>query len=251
MFFNRRIVPALIRRADHIITVSQYTANDIVNLIGYPRDRISVIYSGINQKSYFPVPADAARAALVEKYQLAAPFIVFVSRIEHPAKNHVRLIQAFERMKAAHPSDLKLVLAGADWNGADVVKACAAASPVSRDIVLPGFVPLSDIPLFYSACELMVYPSLFEGFGFPIVEALACGAPVICSNTSSMQEIAGDCVPKFDPLNIEELTGQMEAALKRGPSEALSARGRAYADGFRWDQTARQVLDVYRKVGKA
>jgi glycosyltransferase involved in cell wall biosynthesis len=249
MFYNRRIVPSLIRRADHIITVSEYTANDIVNLVGYPRERISVIYSGINQQSYFPVPKDEARGRLIEKYKLEAPFVVFVSRVEHPAKNHVRLIQAFEQMKIAHPSDLKLVLAGADWNGAAAVKACAAASRVAADILFPGFVPLSDIPFFYSACELMVYPSLFEGFGFPIVEALACGAPVICANTSSMKEIAGDCVPKFNPLSLDEIRGQMEEALSRGQSEERSARGRAYAAGFRWDRTAQQVMDVYRKVG--
>lgn len=251
MFYNRRVVPSLIRRADHIITVSQYTADDIVNLVGYPRDRISVIYSGINQQSYFPVPAEEARARLVEKYRLEAPFIVFVSRVEHPAKNHVRLIQAFERLKAANPSDLKLVLAGADWNGAEAVKACAAVSPASRDIVFTGFVPLADLPFFYSACELMVYPSLFEGFGFPIVEALACGAPVICSNTSSMQEIAGDCVPKFNPISLEEIEGRMNEALRLGRTAERSAQGRAYAAGFRWERTAEQVIDVYRKVGKA
>lgn len=251
MFYNRRVVPALIRRADHVITVSRYTAADVVNLVGYPADRISVIYSGINQQAYHPVPAAEARARLVERYQLEAPFIVFVSRIEHPAKNHVRLIEAFEHVKASRRSDLKLVLAGADWNGADVVRQRVAASPVAGDIVITGFVPLADIPSFYSACELMVYPSLFEGFGFPIVEALACGATAVCSNTSSMGEMAADCVPKFDPLNVAEMTGVIEEALRRGRSADGVARGQAYAAGFRWEETARQVLDVYRKVGEA
>ena len=250
MFYNRRIVPSLIRRADHVITVSHYTADDLVNLVGYPRERITVIYSGINQQSYYPVPRDEARARLAGQYGIEGPFMVFVSRIEHPAKNHVRLIQAFERMKARQASEIKLVLAGADWNGADAVRACAAASPFSRDILFPGFVALSDIPCFYSACELAVYPSLFEGFGFPIVEALACGASVICSNTTSMREIAGDCVPKFDPLDVEAMAALMEAELAVGRSEERSRRGREYAAGFRWDRTAQQVLEVYRKVGE-
>mgnify|MGYP003585050243 CR=1 FL=1 len=248
MFYNRRIVPALIRRADHVITVSRFTADDLVNLVGYPAEKISVIYSGIHREHYHPVPADECRARLKERHGLDGPFIVFVSRVEHPAKNHLRLIQAFERLKARSPSDLKLVLAGADWNGAEVVKAYAARSPVARDVVFTGFVSIEDIPHFYSACEVMVYPSLFEGFGFPIVEAMACGAPVICSNTTSMKEIAADQAPTFDPLDVDGIADALEAALRRGKSDERSARGIAYAATFDWRDTARRVMEVYRTV---
>jgi glycosyltransferase involved in cell wall biosynthesis len=250
MFYNRRIVPALIRRADHVITVSHFTADDLVNLVGYPRDRITVIYSGIHRQHYQAIPAEACRARLKARYGLEGPFVVFVSRVEHPAKNHLRLIQAFEMMKARKPSDLKLVLAGADWNGAETVKAYAARSSAARDVVFTGFVPLEDIPHFYSACEVMAYPSLFEGFGFPIVEAMACGAPVICSNTTSMKEIAVDLAPTFDPLNVDEIAAALEDALRRGKNVALAARGIAYAATFDWRDTARKVVEVYRKVGE-
>ncbi len=248
MFFNRRIVPTLIRRADRIITVSRYTRDDLVNLVGYPADRIHVIYSGINHKIYRPVPRDEARARLAEKHGLDRPFLVFVSRVEHPAKNHVRLIRAFERLGADAPDGLQLVFSGADWNGAAAVRAAAAASPKAKDIRFLGFAPLSDLPLLYSACEVAVYPSLFEGFGFPIVEALACGAPVVCSNTSSMGEIAGDCVPKFDPYREDEIAAAITAALRRGRTDDLSARGRAYAAGFTWEGAAFATLDVYRRT---
>lgn len=248
MFYNRRIVPSLIRRADHVITVSQYTANDLVNLVGYPAENITVIYSGIHREHYHPVPALESRAHLKARYGLEHPFVVFVSRVEHPAKNHLRLIQAFERFKERSPSDLKLVLAGADWNGADVVKDYAARSPVASDVVFTGFVPLEDIPHFYSACEVMVYPSLFEGFGFPIVEAMACGAPVICSNTTSMKEIAADQAETFNPLEVEEITAALDAALRRGKSNAQAARGIAYAATFDWNDTARKVMRVYQAV---
>lgn len=248
MFFNRRIVPSLIRRADHVITVSHFTAADLVSLIGYPKERISVIYSGINRQAYRPVPIDECRQQLKAKYGLASPFIVFVSRVEHPAKNHLRLLQAFEQLKARHPSELKLVLVGADWNGAEVVKDYAARSPVARDIVFTGFTPLADIPYFYSACEVMAYPSLFEGFGFPIIEAMSCGASVICSNTSSMKEIAEDWVPTFDPLDVEAIASAMEQALRLGKTADLSARGIAYAARFKWEETAKQVMAVYQSV---
>ncbi len=250
MFYNRRIVPSLIRRADHVITVSHFTADDLVNRVGYPADKITVIYSGINRQAYHPIPADECRIRLKAKYSLESPFIVYVSRVEHPAKNHLRLIQAFEQIKARTPSDLKLVLAGADWNGADTVRAYAARSPVARDLIFTGFVPLEDIPYFYSGCEFMAYPSLFEGFGFPIVEAMACGAPVICSNTSSMKEIALDLAPTFDPTDVDAIAGALETALGRGKNADQAARGRAYAKTFDWNETAKKVMAVYCKTQK-
>jgi len=250
MFFNRRIVPLQIRRSDRIITVSHFTASDLVNLVGYPADRITVIYPGIHRQAYRPIPPEECRARLGSKYGLEAPFIVFVSRVEHPAKNHLRLIQAFERVKERKPSDLKLVLAGADWNGAETVKSYAAQSPVARDVVFTGFVPIEDIPYFYSGCEFMAYPSLFEGFGFPIIEAMACGAPVVCSNTSSMKEIAGDLAPTFNPMNIDEIAGALETALDHGKSPEYISRGMAYAATFDWNVTARKVLEVYRRTGE-
>jgi glycosyltransferase involved in cell wall biosynthesis len=250
MFFNRRIVPTLIRRADRIVTVSRYTRADLVNLVGYPADRIHVVYSGIDHTVYRPVPRDEARARLAESHGLDRPFLVFVSRVEHPAKNHVRLIRAFERLGPDAPDGLQLVFSGADWNGAAEVRAAAAASPKAKDIRFLGFAPLADLPLLYSACEVAVYPSLFEGFGFPIVEALACGAPVVCSNTSSMGEIAGDCVPKFDPTREDDIAAAIAAALRKGRSEDLSARGRAYAAGFTWEGAARATLDVYRRTAE-
>jgi glycosyltransferase involved in cell wall biosynthesis len=248
MFFNRRIVPSLIRRADHVITVSHFTAADLVNLIGYPKERISVIYSGINREAYRPVPIEECRQLLKTKYGLEAPFIVYVSRVEHPAKNHLRLLQAFEQLKARRPSELKLVLVGADWNGAEVVKDYAARSSVAKDVIFTGFTPLADIPHFYSACEVMVYPSLFEGFGFPIIEAMSCGASVTCSNTSSMEEIAGDWMPTFNPLDVDAIEGAMEEALRVGKTADLSARGITYAASFKWEETAKQVMSVYQAV---
>ena len=248
MFYNRRIVPGLIRRADRVIAVSRYTRDDIRRFTGYPDDRLSVIYSGIDQSLYRPIPKAEARAALATRHGLDRPYIVFVSRLEHPAKNQVRLIAAFSRYKTAHPGPLQLVLSGADWNGADVIRAAAAASPAAADIRIPGFFPLEDLPALYSACELMAYPSLFEGFGFPIIEAMACGAPVICSNTTSMQEIAGAVAPTFDPVSVPAITAALENALARTWSEDDARRAIAYARTFDWAQTARQVLAVYRAV---
>ncbi|MFA5205795.1 MAG: glycosyltransferase family 1 protein [Lentisphaeria bacterium] len=246
MFYNRRIVPALIRRADRVIAVSRCTRDDLRRFTGYPEDRLSVIYSGIDHARFRPVPKAEARAALAARHGLDRPYLAFVSRLEHPAKNHLRLIEAFAGYKAAHPGPLQLVLAGADWNGAAVIRAAAAASPAAADIRLTGFFPPEDLPALYSGCELMVYPSLFEGFGFPILEAMACGAPVICSGTTSMAEIAGEVAATFDPESVPAIAAALAAALARPWNEAEARRAGAYARTFDWAETARQVLAVYR-----
>ena len=248
MFFNRKIVPTMIRNADHVIAVSHATKNDLVRIIGYPEERISVIYSGINHDLFQPISKATAREKLSLAHGLEHPFFVYVSRLEHPAKNHIRLIEAFERFKLENDSAHQLVFAGADWNGSEAIRARAATSPVKDDIIFLGFVPIKSLPLLYSGCDLMVYPSLFEGFGFPIVEALACGAPVICSNTSSMKELAGDLIPTFDPANTDELFQRMETHAFKGYHAEMSIRGIEYAYTFDWRETARKVMGVYRSL---
>ncbi|NNJ71240.1 MAG: glycosyltransferase family 4 protein [Kiritimatiellales bacterium] len=246
MLFNRKVVPAMIRRADHLIAVSEFTKSDIVRHTGYPEEHISVIYSGINRELFQPVADDEARGRLKTMYALERPFFVYVSRLEHPAKNHVRLIEAFERFKLENDSAHQLVLAGADWHGAQAIRARAACSPVKDDIVFPGFVPQEALPLLYSACDLMVFPSLFEGFGFPVLEALACGAPVACSDSSSLKEIAADLIPVFDPSDSSAIFECMESTVSKGWSTELRARGMEHALRFDWRETARSVMEVYR-----
>ncbi len=248
MLFNRQLVPAMIRRADRVIAISEHTKNDLVRFVGYPEEKISVIHSGINHDLFHPVPANEARQRLAEIFGLEKPFFVYVARLEHPAKNHVRLIKAFERFKQKHDSPHQLVLAGAEWGGADIIRAHAAASPVKEDIIFPGFVPDSQLPLLYNGCDLMVFPSLFEGFGFPVLEALACGAPVICSNTSALQELVGNRVPTFDPIRPEAIFRCLEAAASAGCSEDARNAGMEYAKTFTWRKTARSVMKVYRSA---
>jgi glycosyltransferase involved in cell wall biosynthesis len=238
----------MIRRADHVIAVSQATRDDVVRLTGYPEKQISVIYSGIDHTLFRPVAKDEAKRQLRRLHGLEKPFFIYASRLEHPGKNHIRLIQAFERFKLENDTAHQLVLAGADWAGAATVHARAAESPVQEDIVLTGYVPVYSLSLLYSGCDLMIYPSLYEGFGFPIVEALACGAPVICSETSSMQEIAGQLLPTFDPTRPEAICKAITKSVSKGWSAEERARGTDYAHRFDWRDTARRCVEVYNSV---
>jgi len=248
MFFNRKIVPSMIRKADRVIAVSHATKDDLVRLVGYPEEKVSVVYSGIDHELFRPTPKDEARRRLEQLHGLEKPFFTYVSRLEHPAKNHVRLIEAFERFKLENDSAHQLVFAGADWHGVGAIRARVAESPVRNDVVFLGFVPIESLPQLYGGCDLMVFPSLFEGFGFPIVEALACGAPVVCSATSSMKEIAGDLLPTFDPMSTDELFHCMERAVSKGWNAETRVRGMELARTFDWRNTARHVMGVYRSL---
>jgi glycosyltransferase involved in cell wall biosynthesis len=248
MYFNLRVVPSMIRRADHVIAVSEQTKNDLIRFVGYPENKITVVYPGIDHTLFRPINPDMAREQLARLHGLTKPFFVYVSRLEHPAKNHMRLIDSFERFKLENDSEHQLVLAGANWRGADVIRARAQESPVKDDIAFLGFVPTETLPFLYSACDLMVFPSLYEGFGFPILEALACGTPVACSNTSAMREIAGNRIPTFDPASSEAIARNMAAAVARGRGTPESTDAIRYAQTFNWNETARRVMDVYRLV---
>ena len=246
MLFNRKLVPKMIRHADHVIAVSESTKDDLIRFVGYPEEKISVIYSGIDHDLFRPIPGDEAREKLQILHGLEKPFFVYVSRLEHPGKNHVRLIEAFERFKLENDSAHQLVFAGADWSGAKTIRDRAAKSPVKDDILFLGFVPLKSLPLLYSGCDLMVFSSLFEGFGFPIVEALACGAPVICSNTSAMKELAGDRLPTFNPRESGSIFQCLETTISKGWNADQRALGLEYSAQFDWRTTAQNVMEIYR-----
>lgn len=248
MFFQRHVIPSMIRQADHVIAVSENTKQDLIRHVGYPEKQISVIYSGINHDLFRPIDPAEARDRLQVLHGLDKPFFVYVSRLEHPGKNHIRLIEAFERFKLENDSTHQLVLAGADWQGAERIKARAAVSPVKKDILLPGFVPLKSLPLLYSGCDLMIFPSLFEGFGFPLIEALACGAPTACSNTSSLKELAGDLIPTFHPEDREAMFRMMEQSASGERNKERRRAGIAYAKRFDWRQTAESVVKIYRNL---
>jgi glycosyltransferase involved in cell wall biosynthesis len=249
VFYIKHVLPAFIRRLKRIITVSECTKKDIVTFARVPKDGISVIMHGVDQQSYRPRDKSQAQRRLVDKYPLRSPYVLYISRIEHPGKNHVRLIRAFARLKASHEIPHQLVLAGSDWTRAEAVHEAARASGLKEDVLFLGFVPGGDMPDLYCGCDLFVFPSLYEGFGMPLLEAMSCGVPVACSNISSMPEVAGDAAALFDPYDEEAISDAMHVVLSNTALRAeMIDRGGKRVKPFTWEASARQHLAVFESA---
>lgn len=251
MFYIKHVLPMLVRRLTHVITGSEDAKKDIVEFAGVPEDRVTVIPLGVDRQVYSPGDKEAARSRIGAKYGLTAPYVLYISRIEHPGKNHVPLIQAFSRLKETAGLSHQLLLIGSDWTRAEEVHAAAAASSCAKDIVFTGFASGADLPDLYRAADLFVFPSLFEGFGMPILEAMACGIPIACSNTSSLPEVAGDATLLFDPSN----SAAMEDAMRRLLTDpdlrgTCVQKGLARSEGFDWATTARRTLAVLERAAQ-
>jgi glycosyltransferase involved in cell wall biosynthesis len=246
--YQTRVLPQMLKRLTHIIAISESTKRDIQQYAGVPDNRITVIHHAADTSIFYPRAREAASNS-ISHYGIRAPYIIYTSRIESPGKNHLRLIRAFEQIKQDDGVPHQLVLAGADWHGAEEVHQAAAKSRFSSDILLTGYVKGEDLPNLYCGADLMVFPSLFEGFGLPILEAMSCGVPVACSNNSSMPEIAGDAAELFDPLNVESIAKSMLSILSSPEKAAdIGRRGLDRAGEFSWGKTARKTLDVIHGV---
>ena len=251
MFYGRVIVKSLARAQKEIISVSHCTARDIERFFGIPQSRLHVIHNGIDHDRFFPGDREAARSWTAEKHGITAPYFLYVSRLEHPGKNHVRLIEAFHAFKTSTGSHGQLVLGGGDWHGCEAIKAAAAASEFANDIRFLGFVPDADLPNLYRAAQAMVYPSLFEGFGLPPVEAMACGTPVISSTRGALEEVVANAALTVNPEDVQDIAHALTTiAHNDSLQRELRAKGIANAARFHWSRVAAEVTKVYRLAAR-
>lgn len=231
-------------KADKIIAVSSSTKDDLINLYGISHDKIEVIYSGVAER-FKPANSEWQTANSVKKkYNLPDKFILYFGTIE-PRKNIIGIIKAFELLK--NDKSLKLVIAGTKgWLYGDIFKA-AKNSKRSQDIFFTGFVEDKDKPGLYNLAELFVYPSFFEGFGFPPLEAMACGLPTIVSCNSSLPEIVGKAALMVDPANIDEIACAMGTVLTDSElRKRLIETGIKQAKKFSWQKCAEKTLAVLK-----
>jgi glycosyltransferase involved in cell wall biosynthesis len=232
-------------RADKIIAVSQSTKDDLITLYGIDSKKIKVIYSGVNEQFRQIKKLKSTTPQLIrlkKRYNLPAKFILYFGTIE-PRKNLIALIKAFELLRKKY--SIGLVLAGAKgWLYQDIFKA-ARESKYSRDIIFTGFIEERDKPYLYNLAEVFVYPSFFEGFGFPPLEAMACGVPTIVSVSSSLPEVIGQSALTVNPYHIDEITWAMEAILTNGDlRDWFVQKGLKQAKKFSWQKCAQETLRV-------
>ncbi|MBK8092265.1 MAG: glycosyltransferase family 4 protein [Verrucomicrobiaceae bacterium] len=246
MLYGRVVVKSLAKRQDQIIAVSQNTARDVQRFFGVPLGQQKVILNGIDHTRFHPGNRESAQISVQNRWGLSKPFFLYVSRLEHPAKNHIRLIEAFNAFKKRSGSDWQLVLAGSDWHGAEHIHAAAKSSPYATDIRTLGFVEDGALPELYRAASCMTYPSLFEGFGLPPVEAMACGTPVISSISGSLNEVVGNAAQIVNPTDVSEIAEalQLIATHPERRTELVRA-GLENARRFDWSENAAQVMAAY------
>jgi glycosyltransferase involved in cell wall biosynthesis len=246
MYYIKKIIPFYLKKAPAIMAISRNTAEDMVRFYHMDSSRIEINYNGYNENVFNP---GYSSEAVREEYSLNKPYLLYIARIEHPGKNHLRLIQAFERLPQSIREKYDLVLAGSDWNGAETVHEYVEKSPVKESIRFLGFVPDDDLPPLYCGAELYVFPSLYEGFGIPLVEAMASGIPCVCSDRSSLPEVGGEAVRLFNPDSVESIARTIEDVLTNEELKTmLRQKGFAEIRRFSWKKHSEKIISLYEKL---
>ena len=247
MFYVTRVLPFLMTQLDHIIAISQSTANDIMEYCHIPQSRITVVYNGIDHAKFSSAKDDStSRARLKERYGIDGSYVLYVSRIEHPGKNHTGLLNAWKDfIQDPRYSSTKLVLCGAPWPGSEPVFTLCEDLGLSDSVIFTGFADKPDLPLLYTCATCFVLPSFFEGFGLPLLEAMAAHTPVLCSNSSSLPEVAGDGAILFDPEHPSQITDALKKIFgDKLARDFLVDKGSAQVKTFTWENTASQSLEL-------
>jgi glycosyltransferase involved in cell wall biosynthesis len=240
--FLRKFVSLSARRADHIIVNSEYTKGDVVDVYRVPEDKVTVAYPGVDTDWFKPL-AEAEIGAVKKKYGLKKPFLLYLGTLE-PRKNIITLLKAYAALGSR--SEVDLVLAGKKgWMFEEIFKTVKDLG-IKDGVVFTGYVSDEDKPRLLSGAEAFVYPSLFEGFGMPVIEAQACGTPVITSDVTSLPEAAGEAALFVDPYKIDDLKNAMGKLLSSSKLRGdLSRKGLANVKRFDWGTSAKKVLNVF------
>jgi glycosyltransferase involved in cell wall biosynthesis len=241
-----------VQKAKHVLTISESTKKDVVKYYQYPTDNITVTYIGYDTETFAPVYDEERIEAVLAKYGIARPYILYLGTLQ-PRKNILRLVRAFHMLVAQEKySDLglKLVIVGKKGWLFDEIFAEVKKLGMERVVVFTGFVPDEDKCAILSGALIYTLPSLYEGFGIPVLEAMACGTPVVTSRISSLPEVTGECGVLVDPYSEKSICGGMKLLINDVPlREELRQKGLMWVKHFDWMNTARTTLKVLEEVG--
>jgi glycosyltransferase involved in cell wall biosynthesis len=233
------------RKAREILTVSEFSKREICDLWKIPAEKVTVTYNGLEASFRNVLEQPERRAASSE-----APYILYVGNL-HPRKNLVCLLQAFGALKAEKkiPHRLKIVGQKA-WLYSDIFKA-VQGNDFSKEVDFTGYVDERELIRLYQGASVTVYPSLYEGFGLPVLEAMACGSPVVTSKTTALPEVAGDAALLIDPTDVSEMAAAIfKVVASQDLQQNMRAKGRAQAQKFSWIDTAQKTWRVYQRAGQ-
>lgn len=243
-FYLNHVLARWVRNgAVRVVAISQSTKDDIIKYWKIQDERICLIYNGLTLSSH-DEPGFLAKHGLE-----SGKYILYVSRLEHPGKNHLRLIQAYERLPRELTEQCKLVLIGSPWKQSEILEEYARQSPLRDNILFTGFVESAQMPEAYRSAALYVFPSLYEGFGLSLIEAMHYGCPCCCSDNSSLGEIGKDAALLFPPEDIDAMRDAMQKILENrdGIREQLIAAGHERAAQFDWNKHAEEIV---RAIGE-
>jgi glycosyltransferase involved in cell wall biosynthesis len=246
--YLNKVVPRSVHRADLVLADSQSTKDDLVELLDVTPDKIKVIYPGV-EKRFRSIEDPTLLEKTRKRYNLPPRFILGLGTLQ-PRKNFTRLIEAYSSLVTRHPS-LRLVIAGGKGWLYDEIFATVERLGLEEKVAFPGFVTDQDLPALYNLADLFVFPSLYEGFGLPPLEALACGTPVVTSDASSLPEVVGEAGLMVEATDVEALAETMKRVLEDGElREGLIARGMEQARKFTWRKAASRLLNLYETLGE-
>jgi len=248
-----QLTKQVLRGASRIFAVSNFTKIEMEKLFNIPSARIEVVYNAIDERFLRGHASAVDRQLIAERYQVTYPFLLYAGRIS-PHKNVVRMIEAFSALKTelekeqAFP-DLKLIIIGDDVSGNPDLRRTVIRSGVQNDVRFLGFVPVEVLRTFYDQAKIFVFPSLYEGFGLPPLEAMAHGTPVVTSNVSSLPEVVGNAAVLVHPENVFEIMRALHRVLLDQPlREKMKERSYRQAAKFSWEKSVRRIMEIYQEV---
>ena len=244
--FNNQL-PKIIENCDGIITVSQFSKNDIAKEFNFPKEKIFVTYLGA-EDIYKPLDKKSCKNFLKNRYNIDKNFILYVGGYS-PRKNIIGILEAFSLLDPKLRENLYVVITGKKGISYSIYMKRAEDLGIKNSVIFTDFIPLDHLPLFYNACEFLVYPSFYEGFGLPPLEAMACGTPVIASNVTSIPEICSGSALLVDPHDIDALNLSMEELLSDDNlKNSMIKCGLSNCSKYSWLNTAKDTISAYKSI---